>query len=207
MPLTTILQALEAEAKAQVAAIEAETGAEIARIKAEAQQQAQTAYQKHLDANRVPLKAEQLRILNRAKLQALQIVLGTREELISAALEETAQQLAQFSQTGAYADVLEHLTRETVAALNQTDGLTLRVKAADVPLMKQIAARLGLSATVNADLQGENTYWNSGLGGVIAATEAEQVSVINSLDVRLQRAATLHRGEIAGWLFDTSEED
>ena len=86
MPLDNILRALETKAERLEAEIEQATQAEVERIYAEAQAEAAVVRQKQLAAIEAPLRAEQARILNRAKLEALQIVMGTREQLITTAL-------------------------------------------------------------------------------------------------------------------------
>jgi vacuolar-type H+-ATPase subunit E/Vma4 len=209
MPLETILQAIDAEAERQVADVEAETRAKIAQLESEARANAEAIRQKHIEAAQARLKAEQSRILNRAYRQALQVMLGTREAAISAALEDTAKQLAQFTGTSRYADLLRDLTSESAAALGDSQPLCLTVKADDVPLMKQVIAALGISATVETDLEIGDTVWNSGLGGLIAATPDRRVNVVNTLEMRLQQAAALYRAQLAEWLFQrqaTSDE-
>jgi vacuolar-type H+-ATPase subunit E/Vma4 len=207
MPLEAILQALDAEAARELAAIKQAGQAEIAQIEADADRQASLARQKQIDAICAPLKAEQARLINQAKLKALQIVLGTREELISAAMEATARNLADFTESAAYPELLKQLACEAAAPLGADQPLRFRVRTEDVPLMEQLAQQLNLDATVIADLREEDTVWDSGLGGVIASTADRRVSVVNTLEARLQRAATVHRAKLAGWLLATSGED
>lgn len=205
MPLETILQAIDAEAERQITEINQTARAEIAQIEAEAQADAAAICQKHIDAAQARLNAEQSRILNRAHRQALQVHLGTREAAISAALEATAKQLAQFTGTPAYADLLRHLTEESAAALGDSQPVCLTVKAGDVPLIEQVVAKMGVSATVDTDLEFGDTVWNSGLGGLIAATADRRVRVVNTLEMRLQQAAVLYRAQLAEWLFAGNE--
>lgn len=201
MPLETILQAIDAEAERQAADIAAAARAEITQIEAETQAKAEAIRQSHIDAAQVRLKAEQSRILNRANRQALQMVLGTREAAISAVLENTAEQLAQFARTPAYADVLQQLTLESAAALGKHQSLCITVKTDDVPLMKQVVGALEVSATVETGLEIGDTVWNGGLGGLIAATSDRRISVVNTLEMRLQQAALHYRARLAEWLF------
>jgi len=95
MSLNKILQALEAEAAAELAEIERAAEVEIARVRAEGRgKRAPAAQQRHTPAIEAPLQAERARILNQAKLESLQTVMGTREELMRAALEAAAARLA-----------------------------------------------------------------------------------------------------------------
>ena len=207
MPLEAILQALDAEAEVRVAEIRQEAEAQIERIQTTAQQQAGVAHQQHLDAVEIPLKAEKARKHNQAKRRALQMILGTREEAISAVLETAAQQLAAFSQSDAYRSFLEQLVQEAVEILDPDQPLCIRVTPSDLPLMQELIRSLDLPARTEPGLGGENTVWDSGLGGLMVVTTDERVSLINTLEVRLQRAAEMYRSQISEWLFGTQTED
>jgi len=206
MSLQNILQALEAEAEQQIAEIEQSAQVKIERIRAEAQTQAKAVRQKRLQAIQPPLRAEQARILNQAKLQALQRILGTREELLSAVLEKTAQLLVDLSDTGGYSPLLQALLQEAIETLAGPDQLHLRVQPQDVELMQEIVDKLGLAATVAGNLENEG-IWHSDLGGVIVTTSAGDISLVNSLEARLQRVAALRRAEIADLIFDHQEQE
>jgi vacuolar-type H+-ATPase subunit E/Vma4 len=200
MSLDKILQALEAAAEAEIAEIERSVEVETARVRTEAEAQALVVRQKHKELIVAPLKAESARILNRAKLEALQTVMGTREELIEAALEAAAARLAAPSEGDAYARALERLTREAVEALDQNNGLQLRVESRDRPLLDRIVGQGGLQATVEEGNTSDGTAWDCP-GGVVAISADGRISVANTISARLQRVATLYRSEIAGTLF------
>jgi V-type H+-transporting ATPase subunit E len=207
MPLEAILQALDAEAEVRVAEILQESAAQIEQIETTTRQQADVVRQQHVDAVEAPLQAERARKHNQAKRQALQMVLGTREEAISAVLETAAQELVDFSRSAAYRPFLERLVQEAVAILDPDQPLCIRVKQSDLPLMQEIIQSLAVPASTEPDLRSENTIWDSGLGGLIVATADERVSLINTLEIRLQRAAEMYRSQISEWLFGSQTED
>lgn len=206
MPLETILKALDAEAERQEAEIRQAAQAKIAKIQADARQQAEAVHQKHLDAIRPPLKREQARVRNQAQQRALQMVLGTREVALSDVLEATAQRLAHFSESEIYREFMAQLAMQAAEVLGRDQPLSFRVKQADVPLMKQVVQSLGLMASVQADIEGEDTVWNGGLGGLIALTADERISVVNTLEMRLQQVASIYRSQIADWVFGPPSE-
>lgn len=206
MPLEAILQALDTEAEIRVAQIRQGTQAEIDQIRAAARQEAQAVHQQHLAAVEIPLRAEQARKHNQAKRRALQMVLGTREEAISAVLETAAQQLTEFSQSEAYRPFLERLVQEAIELLDSDQPLCLRVRSSDLPLMQEIIRSLELPVRVESGLGDESTIWDSGLGGLTVATADGRVSLINTLEVRLQRAAEMYRSQISEWLFGSQTE-
>lgn len=200
MSLDKILQALEAEAAAEIAEIEQTAEVQIARVRAEAQVQATAAAQKHRPAMEASLQAERARILNQAKLEALRTVMGTREALMRAVLEAAVAHLADLPSSESYGRVLEGLTREAVAALGQESGLHLRVESRDHAWLARIVQLSGLQATVEEGATNDDNAWNCP-GGVVAMSADGRVRLVNTLSARLQRVATLHRSEIAGMLF------
>jgi V/A-type H+-transporting ATPase subunit E len=205
MSLDSILQSLEVEVERQIAEIEQTTQAEIERIRAWAQAEAEAVRQKRLVAIQVPLQAEQARILNQAKLKALQIVLGTRENLMTAVLEATAQRLAALSNLEVYTQLMQKLFQEAVDTLGVSDQLRLHVQRQDMELMGQIVQEMGLNTSVEGDLKNEGT-WNAELGGVVATSLDGRISVVNTLEMRLNRVAKLYRSQIAGLVFDQVED-
>jgi vacuolar-type H+-ATPase subunit E/Vma4 len=179
--------------------------AEIERIRAQAQVEAVTVRQKHLAAIRVPLQAEQARILNQAKLESLQIVMGTRETLIASVLEAAARRLAALPTMETYADLQQRLLREAADTLGIDSGLHLHVHSCDVELMGHIVQKMGLSAAVEGDLENEASSWACP-GGLVATNSDERVRLVNTLDARLGKVADLYRYQIAEMLFGGRRE-
>jgi vacuolar-type H+-ATPase subunit E/Vma4 len=207
MSLEHILQALEAEADRQIKGIERTAQAEIERVKAEAEAEAEVVCRKHRASGQAMLQIERTRRLNRAKLEASQQVLLTREKLIAAALAATRQYLATLTAAETYPPLLRQLTEESVATLGKTQSLCLHVRKTDVELMNRIAQGLGLSATVIGDLTGDSSEPNPCLGGLAVSTADNRISLTNTLEARLQRVAQLYRAQIAEIVFDQRQED
>ena len=177
MALEQILQALEGQTERQIAEIERATNEQIAEIQVEAHLEAKRIYQKELDAIQTQLQFEQARILNRAKLEALQISLRAREQIMQSALEAGSQHLARFRAGAGYPNLLAHLAREAMAALESDSGLQFSVQPCDVELMKAIAEELGIQALVKGDLVEESAplysalFEKRSLGSPIEQTE------------------------------------
>jgi V/A-type H+/Na+-transporting ATPase subunit E len=205
MSLDKILEALKAETEQQITEIEQAAQAEIQRIHAEAQVEAVAARQRHLPEIQVPLRAERARIINQAKLEALRLVMGTREALIESALDLAASHLEALAGTDLNGQILQELAREAFSALGAECGLRLQVQSRDVTLMERIARETGLPAGVEGGLENQASLRGS-LGGLVAATRDGRISLINTLDARLQRVANLHRSEIAEVLLDHAQE-
>lgn len=205
MPLENILEALEAETERRIIEIEQAAQIEIERIRSQTQAEVEAARQKHVAAIRTPLQAEQARILNQAKLEALQIVMGARENVITSVLEAATHRLAEIPFTEAYAGVLLHLTQEAVDTLGVDGTLCMHVHSRDVALMNCIVREMGLLATVTGGLENKGSSENC-LGGVVVTTPDGRISLVNTLKTRLQRVASLHRAQIAKLVFGNEQE-
>lgn len=200
MPLDNILQALEAEGERQVGEIEQAAQVEVERIRAQAKLEAATTRQKHLEAVQVPMQAERARILNRAKLKALRVVTAIREDLIVRVIETAADRLAEVPASESYAVLLRKLTEEAADSLGTNRQLRLCVQSRDVELMNHIIREMGISAIVDPGLENETCPWGC-LGGLVASTPDRRIRLVNTLDARLQRVASLHRSQIAEMIF------
>jgi V/A-type H+-transporting ATPase subunit E len=206
MSLDNILQALEIEAQHQIAEIEQNTHTELERIEAETRRQVEVVRKRRLEAIQAPLQLEKTRIINQAKQEALQIVLGSRENLITGVLEVAAQRLAALSNTEFYPQLLQQLLQEAVDTLGICDQLHLRVQSQDETLMEQIVQDMGLSARIEGNLQNEG-MWGADLGGLEAATADGRINLVNTLEARLQRVASLYRAQIVEYIFDQKAGD
>ena len=200
MSLEKILKTLETEAERQVVEIDQAAQVEIERIRTQAWAEAEAVRQKRVAAIQAPLQAEQARIRNQAKLKALQTVMGTREALITSALEATARCLATLSTTQAYAGLLRQLTQEAIDTLGADGPLCLCVQSCSVELMNHIVQEMGLQATVEGGLENKASS-QSCLGGIVVSTPDGGISLVNTLAARLQRVANLYRAQIAKIVF------
>jgi vacuolar-type H+-ATPase subunit E/Vma4 len=205
MSLEKILQSLEAEADNQIIEIEQSAQAEIERLRTQAQAEAETVQQKRVAAIQAPLQAERARILNRAHLDGLQIILGTREALIDSALELTARRLAALGTTNGYASLLKQLTQEALDTIGIGGQFCLHVQSCDAALMGRLVQDMDLQCTVAGDLDNGDTSQNC-LPGVVVTTPDGRISLVNTLETRLQRAANLYRAQIAKIIFGNEQE-
>lgn len=209
MALENILQALETEAERQVEEINQATRVRIENIRGKALAEADAVRQRYRAAVKIPLQAEQARILNRARLEALRLVMNAREEGLKTALEAAASRLADLPGTSIYPEFLKNLALEAVDALGPDVSLHFHVHSRDIELMQRIIQELGLQVALTGSLEQEDepAYTVPGapcgpIGGLVACTNPdERISLNNTLAARLQRAVTFHRSEIAEILF------
>lgn len=193
MSLENILEAVEEEGRRQVAGIEESARFEIERIQTQAQQEADAVRRRQLEAIQGPLQAERARLLNQARLEAVRIVMGSRQALIASALAAAGRRLEALPDTESYPPVLRRLALESAAALGGESGLRLRVVNRDLDLMNRIAREEGLAAVIEGGLQAA--------GGLVATSPDGRIRVVNTLEERLRQAARLHPRRIAEILF------
>ncbi len=205
MPLEKILQALREQTADQIEQIEQAAQAEVERINAEAQAEAAVARQRHLPAIQAPLHAEQARIFNQAKLEALRVVLGTREALIESVLEAAAFRLHAVPGSEPYARVMAALIQETFAALGADSRLCLRVRSEDVALLQQLVQEMGLPTGVEGGLENQASSGDP-IGGLVGTTADGRISLVDTLAERLRRVGTRYRSQIVDMLLDSAQE-
>jgi vacuolar-type H+-ATPase subunit E/Vma4 len=178
MSVQAIVRAVEAAAAAEAEGIVAGARADAAAVVSTAQAAADAAVREACDRAEPRFRAEGMRRVNAARLRLLE-----RRAVHSAAQVDAAAEAARVRLTEIAADpaaprwigALERLLEET-AALVGTDG-TLRVRRADVPAARSMAARLGCRVEPS-----------DGAPGVIGRSADGRVEVDATLPVRLERA-------------------
>lgn len=184
MSLRAIVDAIRSSGQAQVHAVEAHTRAQVQEILAQAQVEAQQLRDEAYAAAATPATVERARILQQARLDALQILDDAREMLVDTVLCRTRERLTNTRADAAYRDTLVQLTREAIAALkgspHATDGIRLEVDPRDQHLLESVIDDLALAAST---CDGPNCW-----GGLIAKSADGRVIVSNTLEDRLERA-------------------
>jgi vacuolar-type H+-ATPase subunit E/Vma4 len=192
MGLQPILDKIRAVGDAQVREIEKNAQIHASEILAQARMEAEQVEEDSSVHASAPAVAERARILHRARLDALHIVGSVRENLVDTAISRTRERLASLRSDSAYPKVLRALTVEALTQLTSSEGdghFQLLVDPRDRALMENILKDLSL----NIPIQYELNCW----GGLIAQSEDRRVVVINTLEARLNQAATFLRHHLA----------
>lgn len=171
-----MLREADAEAQAIIEQAEHEAEALLEQERSKSEQAARS-----IEVRLVRRAQEQRsRRLNRARVEALEIIGQARQALIQQALERVSQQLEQV-RAHEYSDVLARLLDETLQALEDSPGpLTLRADPRDRSLLVELLDEREIELQVEYDLEC--------LGGVAASTAEARISVTNTLESRLERA-------------------
>ena len=202
MSLHHILEAIEAEGDAQVYEIEAQTFTQCSEIIADAHLVSEKIKAKVRAKEIAPAYKERARIIQKARLEALQIIGDAREDLVDTALGQVHERLASIRTDNAYPIILRKLLQESLTELNNSlsdnDKIKLEADARDRDILKDILTDLKLDFSVRYTLD----CW----GGVIAKSEDDCIVVINTLETRLERATPYLRCYLAA-LFESEGED
>ena len=199
MSLKAILDAIYASAQAQIDAVEKQADTKVREILANARLAAQEIREESCASVAAPAAQERARILHRARQEALRIIGTERGALIDASLDQIRGQLSNIRSDAVYPSVLENLTREVIAELNESaedvGKALIEADPRDETLLKAILPDLGIDPAIHYDLDS----W----GGLIAKSEDGRVIVINTLEARLQHAIPYLRNFLSAFF----EED
>lgn len=187
MPLSKLLEALEADSEREAERITREAEARAQQILAEARQAAERAEETTRREAVASLPAAQARIDYEAQLKIQEMFANVREQVIGRAMGAVTDELVKLPDTPRYADVMRALLEEAVHLIDA--DLVVRVRAEDKKLIEKLAKELGRKATVEATLTG----W----GGLIALSADGGVRVDNTLEARLESATPAIRQYIA----------
>jgi V/A-type H+-transporting ATPase subunit E len=193
MSLQVILDAICASGEAQIREVESHANTRAREILANAELEAEEAREEACAMASAPAGRERARILHRAHLESLHIRGNVREALVEATLDQTRGRLANLRAEHEYPAVLRRLAEEALAELDgspeETGKIILEADPRDQMLLSKILTVLGLILPVKYTLN----CW----GGVVARSDDGQVVVINTLEVRLERAIPYLRRYLA----------
>ena len=184
MGLDAILEGIRAAGQAQIEIIQQKAEAEVQRILTEAKAEAeQTSGQ--TESEELPrARREQARILQHARLEALHTTENASLEQVNAAIESARERLSETRSGPSYPVLLSRLIQESLNALEPSlqsgEAIHLLADPRDRDLIKAMGDSLPAHVEVFYNLDS----W----GGVNAASEDEKIYILNTLEVRLERA-------------------
>jgi len=202
MTLSAILEAIRAAGDSQVSKIETQAYTQcneiLANTRLEAKQVNADAHAKAV----APAYKERACIIQRARLEALQILGNAREEFVDSALAQIHGQLANIHTDESYPQILQRLIEEALAELKGSLAapgmIQLEADPRDQAALECIFHDMGLDLSVRYTLD----CW----GGLVAKSEDGRVAAINTLEARLERATPYLRRYLAA-LFENEEPE
>ena len=184
MSLDAILEGIREAGQAQIVDIQQKAQEEARRILTEAQQAAGN-ISGQAESEELPhARREQASILQHARLEALHITENASLEQVNAVIEGARERLMDARAARSYPALLSRLIQEALDALEPSlrpgEAIHLMADPRDRDLIEAMLKNLPDRVKIKYNL---NTW-----GGVNAANEDEQVCILNTLEMRLERA-------------------
>jgi len=202
MTLSALLEAIQASGDSQARKIEIRAYTKCNEILANARLEAEQVEAESHAKSVEPAFKERSRILQRARLEAMQILGSAREEFVDSTLAQIRTQLAETRTNKSYPQILQRLTEEALAELKESmtnSGMVqLEADPKDQVVLEGILQDIGLNHSIKYILD----CW----GGLIVQCEDGQIVVINTLEARLERAAPYLRSFLAA-LFENKDTE
>jgi V/A-type H+-transporting ATPase subunit E len=208
MSLHAILEVIRSSGEAKTREIEKRAYAQAREILVNARLEADAIKAQVCAATLEPGIGERARILHRARLEGLQILGNVREGLVDSAFKQTHERLAGLRSQPTYPDVLRRLLVEALSELQSSQyedkksangpACCLEADARDRAILENLLDELNLEFPVEYRLE----CW----GGLIAKSFDDRVVVINTLEARLERAASYLRFTLASLFEDAQPE-
>lgn len=193
MALKEMWRALNAEAKKQREAVLGRAQQETSYIIEEAKKEGERIKERARAEARSMLETERTKMLSDARLHLGRELRKTREKLVDEAFTAAKKRLDSLRESAQYPRILGNLIEE-VAAEGSGSNFTVSVDKRDGALAREILDKRGKHYNLNTDI--------STAGGVQVITGKGRITLINTVEVRLERASEFLRGEIASILFN-----
>lgn len=196
MSLEALVAHILSEGEASAAETITRAEAQAAQIMAEARREADRIFAEAERTAAQNLPAELGRLRNQARFSALCISSQARDELVQQVVDGVTNRLAHIRADSGYPALLGSLLDELIPYHNNAkapgEGWILEADPMDQPLIARLMSERGMAIPVDYCLD----CW----GGLNARAEDGSVTVLNTLESRLSRAATYLRQQLAAWV-------
>ncbi len=191
MAIENILQALEEQCRIECQSIFDKAKSEVDEILKEAEAEAAKIREAKMDRVKKEIDSERAALIYSARLNFKNEMILAREEIVKEAFEKATEKLAKVRANGSYQAILAQLVDEGLKKVSGDPVLHVDVKD------KDIASKSLSSLNVRGEIKPDITC----LGGCVIADAEDRVTIINTLEERLERAKSRLRMEVAEELF------
>lgn len=184
MSLYAILETIRTSGDARVSEIESRAYNQCNQIVGAARLESEQAKEKAIAEAITPAYRERARIIQRARLEALQILGDAREEFVDLALKQIHGCLMDIRAEANYPQILRQLIEEALAelkgSLREAGVIQLEADPRDQAVLEGILDEMKQVLSIRYVLD----CW----GGLVAKSEDGRVVAINTMEARLERA-------------------
>lgn len=191
MGIEEILQSLEEEGKIACQEVLDRAKEQAKQIKEEAQEEAKKLKQAEIEKAKAIIESEAAKIINAARLAAKKEVIKAKEEAVKKAVEKALEEVAKFRQKREYPEVFRHLLEEALEGIN--GKVVVRVNPDDVKMAEKLLSEM--------QVDGEVKGYSAVEGGVIVDSAEGNITVTNTFQSRLKKAAQVYKSEVTRIIF------
>lgn len=191
MGLEQIIKILEEEAGKEQEEILSRAKERANKLLEQARAEAKQIEDREIERVTSALKGEQAKTINIAKLYVKKETVRTKEELIEKAFLQAAEQLKEFRKSKDYLLVFRKLLKEVVA--NTEGKILVSADKRDSKLAQETLEEMGVDYKLEPTLRS--------LGGAKVTTSDGRITLVNTLDSRLEKARQILKPEVTKTLF------
>lgn len=187
MAIEDIFRALEEQADSEVNQILHVATVQSDSIEHEARDEAERITKSRIAAAEEAVRIKAAKAVNAARLQVRRDQAAVREAAVDDVFRQAAERLAAMHGTAEYERVFAALAREALQGVDAE--CVIQVVPADKALAQKVAAELGVSATVDATLEG--------IGGLVVTMRGGRVVRRNTFESRLLKVRGVAGARVA----------
>lgn len=191
MGIEEILQSLEEEGRLACQEVLDRAKEQARQIKKEAQEEAKKLKQAEIEKYRAVVESEAAKILNAARLAAKKEIIKAKEEAVKKVVEMALQEVEKIRKSKEYPEIFRHLLEEALEGIN--GKVVVRVNPVDVKLAEKLLSEL--------QVDGEIKSYPAVNGGVIVDSAEGNITVTNTFQSRLKKAAQVYKAEVTRIIF------
>lgn len=191
MAIEDILNALAAQADAEIERIRDDASAHAKHIIDEAELEAERRHDEFVAQAQRLARSDAARSVNAARMDARRAVLATRDEGVESVFSVVAERLSGVRKDAEYDSLFKRLAEDALGGLE--GHLVARVVPGDEALAGKVFAETGAEIEIRGDLEAS--------GGLIVMTSDERIVRRNTLEDRLRTARRFVRSRVAQELF------
>jgi len=198
MGLDEIFQALEEESQRETEQIIERAKEQARGIIEEAEREVEKIKQEQIEKISISLRREQTRILGEARLANQKEIFKAKEEIISEVYAAVKEKISHLRDAPNYPTIFKALLEQAIGNLPlEQVKLDLYVDQKDVDLAKKILAKTKANLEVHPGFKCA--------GGVKVSVEGEKITIVNTIDLRLEKAIQNLQAELLNILFPGSK--
>ncbi len=191
MGIEEILQSLEEEGKLACQEVLDRAKEQAKQIKEEAQEEAKRLKQAEIKKAQAVIESEAAKIINAARLAAKKEIIKAKEEAVKKVVEKALEEVKKVRKNKEYPEMFRHLLEEALEGIN--GKVVVRVNPDDIKLAEKLLSEL--------QVDGEVKSYPAVDGGVIVDSSEGSITVTNTFQSRLKKAAQVYKAEVTRIIF------